>query len=262
AGGGGGATEVGGNGTKVDVYKGGDGGEGLASDITGALLVYGSGGGGSSTWGSAGVGGTGAGDGVFEGKGKDAIANQGGGGGGGSREGDGGAGGSGIVVFRYVEITTPTVGGVAIVVDETGKITNITSANDGNEVVGELDLGAFAGYYSVSVTDGVLNIALNPEVATPVINETATDEGDAIVVTDDAVTLGVTNTKKGLWYGAQAYSDAACAEGDKLGAATGWTKATADGEAVTVTATKPDADKAFFKVVVDDQDHTPPETQE
>ena len=262
AGGGGGATEVGGNGTKVDEYKGGDGGEGLASDITGALLVYGSGGGGSSTWGSAGVGGTGAGDGVFEGKGKNAIANQGGGGGGGSRNGDGGAGGSGIVVLRYVEITTPTVGGVEIVVDETGKITNITTANDGNEVVGELDLGAFAGYYSVSVTDGVLNIALNPEVATPVINETATDEGDAIVVTDDAVTLGVTNTKKGLWYGAQAYDDPACAEGNKLGAATGWTKATADGEAVTVTATKPDADKAFFKVVVDDQDHTPPETQE
>ena len=225
AGGGGGATEVGGNGTKVDAYKGGDGGEGLASDITGALLVYGSGGGGS-------------------------------------REGDGGAGGSGIVVFRYVEITTPTVGGVEIVVDETGKITNITTANDGDEVVGELDLGAFAGYYSVSVTDGVLKISLNPEVATPVINETASDEGDAIVVTDDAVTLGVTNTKKGLWYGAQAYDDPACAEGDKLGAATGWTKATADGEAVTVTATKPDADKAFFKVVVDDQDHTPPETQE
>ena len=262
AGGGGGATEAGGNGTKVDEYKGGDGGEGLACDITGALLVYGSGGGGSSTWGSAGVGGTGAGDGVFEGKGKDALANQGGGGGGGSRNCDGGAGGSGIVVLRYVEITTPTVGGVEIVVDETGKITNITTANDGNEVVGELDLGAFAGYYSVSVTDGVLNIALNPEVATPVINETASDEGDAIVVTDDAVTLGVTNTKKGLWYGAQAYSDPACAEGDKLGDATGWTKATADGEAVTVTATKPDADKAFFKVVVDDQDHTPPATQE
>ena len=101
AGGGGGATEVGGNGTKVDEYKGGDGGEGLASDITGARLVYGSGGGGSSTWGSAGVGGTGAGDGVYEGNGKSAIPNQGGGGGGGSRTCDGGNGGSGIVVFRY-----------------------------------------------------------------------------------------------------------------------------------------------------------------
>ena len=102
AGGGGGATEVGGNGTKGDEYKGGNGGEGLASDITGTLLVYGSGGGGSSTWGSAGVGGIGAGDGVYAGKGEDALANQGGGGGGGSRNGDGGNGGSGIVVFRYV----------------------------------------------------------------------------------------------------------------------------------------------------------------
>ena len=101
AGGGGGATEVGGNGTKVDEYKGGDGGEGLASDITGARLVYGSGGGGSSTWDSAGVGGTGAGDGVYDGNGKSAIPNQGGGGGGGSRTCDGGNGGSGIVVFRY-----------------------------------------------------------------------------------------------------------------------------------------------------------------
>ena len=109
AGGGGGATEVGGNGTKGDEYKGGDGGEGLASDITGAYLVYGSGGGGSSTWDSAGVGGTGAGDGVYAGKGKDALPNQGGGGGGGSRNKDGGKGGSGIVVFRYTSNPTDAI---------------------------------------------------------------------------------------------------------------------------------------------------------
>ena len=109
AGGGGGATKVGGNGTKDDEYKGGDGGEGLASDITGAYLVYGSGGGGSSTWGSAGIGGTGAGDGVYAGKGKDALPNQGGGGGGGSRNNDGGKGGSGIVVFRYTSNPTDAI---------------------------------------------------------------------------------------------------------------------------------------------------------
>lgn len=101
AGGGGGATAVGGNGTKGDAYKGGDGGAGLASDITGTTVVYGSGGGGSSTWGSAGIGGDGAGDGVYAGDGKSALANRGGGGGGGSRTGDGGNGGSGIVVLRY-----------------------------------------------------------------------------------------------------------------------------------------------------------------
>lgn len=160
----------------------------------------------------------------------------------------------------------PTVGGVEIVVDgTTGKITNITTADNGKAVVGDLDTSMFADYYTVSVKDGVLSIALNPAVATPEINETATDEGDAIVVTDNAVALGVTNAKPGLWYGAQAYDDVACADGDKIGAVTGWVKATTT--TVSVTAEKPTkkegeltvvVDKAFFRVVVDDQDHTPP----
>ena len=102
AGGGGGAIAPGGNGTKGDVYKGGNGGEGLSSDITGIMTVYGSGGGGSSTWGEAGDGGTGAGDGVYGGNGKPGLANQGGGGGGSSRTFNGGNGGSGIVVLRFV----------------------------------------------------------------------------------------------------------------------------------------------------------------
>lgn len=155
----------------------------------------------------------------------------------------------------------PTVGGVEIVVDATtGKITNITTADNGKPVVGELDTTKFAEYYTVSVTDGVLSIALNPAVATPEINETATDKDDAFTVTDTAVALGVTNAKPGLWYGAQAYSDVACADDDKIGAVTGWVKATTT--TVSVTAVKPDAGTAFFKVVVDDQDHTPPAEQE
>ena len=112
----------------------------------------------------------------------------------------------------------------------------------------------FADYYTVSTIGGVLKIALNPQVTTPIINETASKKGDAIIVTDAAVTLGVTNAKPSLWYGAQAYSEPACAEANKIGDATGWIKAEAT--TVTVTATKPDADKVFFKVVVDDQDHT------
>ena len=152
---------------------------------------------------------------------------------------------------------TPTVGGTEIVVDATtGKITNITTADNGKAVVGELDTTKFAEYYTVSVNDGVLSIALNPAVATPEINETATDKDDAITVTDTAVALGVTNAKPGLWYGAQAYSDVACADGDKIGAVTGWVKATTT--TVSVTAERPEASAAFFKVVVDDQDHTPP----
>lgn len=114
----------------------------------------------------------------------------------------------------------------------------------------------FADYYTVELaTDGTVTLELN-DTAKPEINETAADKGDAIVVTDEAVALGVTNAKAGLWYGAQAYSDAACTT--KIGdEPTGWEKAT--GETVTVTATKPEGDKAFFKVVVDDQDHTPAE---
>ena len=107
AGGGGGATEDGGDaGNDAAGWPGGKGGEGLASDITGVRLVYGSGGGGASTQGVlGGEGGEGAGNGGdrSDPQGTSALANQGGGGGGTSREAtNGGAGGSGIVVIRYV----------------------------------------------------------------------------------------------------------------------------------------------------------------
>ncbi|MBR2921591.1 MAG: hypothetical protein IKC27_09635 [Kiritimatiellae bacterium] len=106
AGGGGGATEAGGDaGNNAAGWPGGKGGEGLASDITGARLVYGSGGGGASTQGGlGGIGGSGAGNGGDreDAQGTSALANQGGGGGGSSRETtNGGNGGSGVVVIRY-----------------------------------------------------------------------------------------------------------------------------------------------------------------
>ena len=110
AGGGGGATEAGGDaGNDAAGWPGGKGGQGLASEITGARVVYGSGGGGASHQGSlGGKGGDGAGDGGDNsertnwGQGTAALANQGGGGGGSSRKITyGGAGGSGIVVIRY-----------------------------------------------------------------------------------------------------------------------------------------------------------------
>lgn len=119
---------------------------------------------------------------------------------------------------------------------------NVLKDADGNVYA------TFADYYTVELaTDGTVTLELN-DTAKPEINETAADKGDAIVVTDAAVALGVTNAKAGLWYGAQAYSDAACTK--VLGGVTGWEKAT--GETVTVTATKPEGDKAFFKVVVTD----------
>ncbi len=128
---------------------------------------------------------------------------------------------------------------------------------DGNTLkyADDVEYATFADYYTVTLaTDGTVTLELN-DTAKPTIDETATDADDAIVLTDTTVSLGVTNAKAGLWYGAQAYSDAACTT--KVGGVIGWEKAT--GETVTVTATKPEGDKAFFKVVVDDQDHTPAE---
>ncbi len=107
AGGGGGATEPGYDATGTS--KAGNGGQGLLSDIMGAPLVYGSGGGGATVDGAnGGLGGNGAGDGNTAARNTNSGANaspyQGGGGGGASREGNGGAGGSGIVVLRYEQL--------------------------------------------------------------------------------------------------------------------------------------------------------------
>lgn len=128
------------------------------------------------------------------------------------------------------------------------------------------EYATFADYYTVALaSDGTVTLTLNDN-AKPTISETATDKDDAFTVTDTAVTLGVTNAIPGLWYGAQAYDDVACAEANKIGEeATGWVQATTT--TVSVTAEKPTkkegeltvvVDKAFFRVVVDDQDHTPP----
>lgn len=182
------------------------------------------------------------------------------------------AAGSGTITITAVstgggsgeEPAKPTIGGAAV---ETAEAF-IAAANSGATIKVPTDwtlddntlkyadgnvYATFADYYTVTLaTDGTVTLQLN-DSAKPTIGETAADKGDAIVVTDAAVALGVTNAKAGLWYGAQAYSDAACTT--KIGdEPTGWEKAT--GETVTVTATKPEGDKAFFKVVVDDQDHS------
>ena len=151
AAGGGGATAAGGDGTKPDGYKGGDGGAGLTSDITGTATVYGSGGGGSSTWGEAGVGGEGAGDGVIGNNGENALANQGGGGGGSSRKAAlGGNGGSGIVVLRYSiatdgaiaapVIATKVYTGETLTADVESSEGYTVTKNDGGTDVGTYDV--------------------------------------------------------------------------------------------------------------------------
>ena len=110
-GGGGGADTSGGNGTFNDA---GNGGNGKSNSITGTALTY-AGGGGGGAWNTGAINGTGgSGGGGNGGKGivvgVNGSTNLGGGGGGGGQDRAGGSGGSGIVVLRYPNTFTLTVG--------------------------------------------------------------------------------------------------------------------------------------------------------
>ena len=112
AGGGGGSGTVGSNGTSGTA---GAGGNGTASSISGSSVTYAGGGGGgkrTSTGGSAGAGGTGGGGaGGAAAVGTAGTANTGGGGGGGGGlSTNGGSGGSGIVILKYPDSYTITIG--------------------------------------------------------------------------------------------------------------------------------------------------------
>jgi hypothetical protein len=83
----------------------GNGGAGVASDISGARTTYAGGGGGGVISQTAGTGGAGGGgNGSNSGNGTSGTANTGGGGGGAGTSGTGGAGGSGIVIVSYPDI--------------------------------------------------------------------------------------------------------------------------------------------------------------
>lgn len=193
AGGGGGATATGGNGTKGDIYKGGNGGEGLSSDITGVMTVYGSGGGGSSTWGEAGAGGTGAGDGVYGGNGKPALANQGGGGGGGSRKCNGGAGGSGIVVLRFVIANDSSLDEVFPEISEDSKVATVLEGSADAKLVENIKTAAeYAAFreWALSLENVALeevksspNAWLSYALNTEKLIVTAPKEGDIVIDT-------------------------------------------------------------------------------
>lgn len=112
-GGGGGAGSAGGNGTEDNGIfqnwtRGGNGGDGLASSISGTSITYAGGGGGgaernggSESAGSGGSGGGGNGSTGSGNNGGNGTANRGGGGGGAGNDANGGSGGSGIVTVRY-----------------------------------------------------------------------------------------------------------------------------------------------------------------
>lgn len=139
AGGGGGATSAGSNGQSSNGI-GGDGGAGLTSSITGVSESYAGGGGGggyNNGGGSGGIGGGGdAGQGVAT-AGSDGTANTGGGGGGArNRDGAaaGGSGGSGVVILRYSNAYTVTIGSGltgSTATDGSDKVTTFT-AGTGN----------------------------------------------------------------------------------------------------------------------------------
>ena len=109
-GGGGGAGAVGSSVTNTST--GAAGGSGKVSTITGSSVTYaGGGGGGGDNSGGKGAGGSGGG-GAGGTPGNAGTANRGGGGGGGSNPGSstGGTGGSGIVIIKYPDTRTITIG--------------------------------------------------------------------------------------------------------------------------------------------------------
>lgn len=108
-GGGGGAGAVGANGKATSPY-GGDGGNGVATSISGSSVTYAGGGGGGSYAGTSAGGSGGGGGGANElSTGGSGTANTGSGGGG-SGYGNSGAGGSGVVILRYSDAKTITIG--------------------------------------------------------------------------------------------------------------------------------------------------------
>ena len=117
SGGGGGAGAPGGDAIEnADQSEGGNGGDGIQSDISGTATFYGGGGGGSCEVHKEGAGGRGGGGNGYGGyiamgskvNSQPGTPNTGGGGGGGNEQHDndyGGSGGSGVVIVRYMSAT-------------------------------------------------------------------------------------------------------------------------------------------------------------
>jgi len=139
-GGGGGAGVAGGNGTTATTGTTGTGGNGLSSSITGSAVTRGGGGSGgahatSITVGAAGTGGGGTGA-LFSGNATAGTVNTGGGGGGAGNNVVPvlGSGGSGVIILRYSNTSTITLGAGltgSTATDGAFKVTTIT-AGSGN----------------------------------------------------------------------------------------------------------------------------------
>ncbi len=259
SGGGGGATEEGG--TPSDSSTGGKGGEGLASDITGTLAVYGSGGGGGTALsaGVGGLGGSGAGDGhrTGKGKGENALPNQGGGGGGGGGEANGGDGGSGIVVLRFrIEAvpadTNPTVDGFSVAPADVFTYARTTNAivypgtptltgAEGSQSISYngVDI-AVPDYYTAALTGNVITLVLNGNAKPVIANTTATP---GIAVVDGKVRIHLANVRPTLYYAILTAASLDAAEWTPCG---GYALGAADFEYDASSATR------FYKAVARD----------
>ena len=118
-GGGGGAAEAGGT------DGNGQGGDGLASSITGSSVTRAGGGGGGGKFASGGIGGNGGGgDGGTNAVGTSGTANTGGGGGGGGGDNTGGNGGKGVVILRIptANYSGTTTGSPTVTTDGSDKV--------------------------------------------------------------------------------------------------------------------------------------------
>ena len=262
--GGGGATEEGSS--PASTSQGGDGGEGLLSDITGTAEVYGSGGGGGTalTGGVGGKGGANAGDGHLTSKanGEDAAANCGGGGGGGGGQANGGAGGSGIVVFRYAEVGIPNVGGAGVAVDEVFDAARVSKPivypsrpvlrdEDGQQQI------VFGGcavdvptYYTAALaeTAGGFEVSLRlNDRARPAIADGEGDEAPAkaLKIEDGVVKIHIENVHQELYYRLE--------RATAIGAGANWSAVSAWQQSGDFSAALGSDLAAFYRVAVADE---------
>ena len=267
--GGGGATESGHS--PESSSQGGNGGEGLLSEITGTAEVYGSGGGGGTalTAGVGGAGGTNAGDGHRTGKanGENGVANRGGGGGGGGGQANGGAGGSGIVVFRYVEQILPRVGDdeAGVEIDKVFDVARVSKpiVYPSRPVLREEDgaqqivFGGYAvdvpSYYTAALaeTAGGFEVSLHlNDRARPVIADGEGDEApaNALVIENGVVKIHLENVYSGLYYRLERTTE--------IGAGANWVEVSEWQQSGDFSSQLGSDPAAFYKVAVSDEPPT------
>lgn len=231
----------------------------MPCDITGTLLTYGSGGGGSGTSGSSGGDGAGSGGNPAS-SGK---ANQGGGGGGGyAYGGDGGAGGSGIVVFRYVEVGIPNVGGAGVAVGEVFDAARVSKpivypsrpvlldAEGSQQIVFcgcTVDVPA---YYTavLAETAGGFEVSLRlNDRARPAIADGEGDEAPAkaLKIEDGVVKIHIENVHQELYYRLERATE--------IGAGANWSAVSAWQQSGDFSAALGSELAAFYRVAVADE---------